>query len=133
MIVVAPTLYQRIGGHDGIQRLIRPFYMDVRQHAVLGPIFNARIRDWPAHLEKIGEFWARQTGGPSQYSGGFVGAHQSLGLQPEHFGLWLALWDFNSRRQLPLTEADEMSKLAHRIGEQLQRIVGGLGGLQLEK
>ncbi|MSU34615.1 MAG: hypothetical protein EXS36_05805 [Pedosphaera sp.] len=75
MTVVSPTLYRRIGGRDGIQRLIRPFYMDVRQHEILRPIFNARIQNWPAHLEKIREFWIRQTGGPSQYRGGFAGVH----------------------------------------------------------
>src|SRR5436190_11882384 len=114
-----PSLYERIGGHDGILKLIRPFYADVRQHAVLGPIFNAHIHDWPAHLEKITEFWARQMGGPSQYPGGFAGAHMRInagqgtdrtagprlqdtssccsdlqhGTSPitsEHFQLWLA-------------------------------------------
>ena len=54
-----PTLYDRLGGHDSILRLIKTFYIDVRQHAVLGPIFNARIQDWPAHLAHLTEFWAR--------------------------------------------------------------------------
>lgn len=101
----APTLYDRLGGHDGIMRLIRPFYADIRQHAVLGPIFNARIHDWPAHLSKIAEFWARQTGGPSRYGGGFGAAHLTLGIGPEHFEHWLKLWAFNSQRQLPPPEA----------------------------
>ena len=53
-----PPLYERLGGHAGIRKLIEPFYIDVRQHAVLGPIFNAHIQDWPAHLDKIAGFWS---------------------------------------------------------------------------
>ena len=126
------SLYERIGGHEGIARLLRPFYADVRQHRVLGPIFNARIADWPAHLEKIGEFWARQTGGPSGYGGGFGGAHLSLGIRAADLEHWLELWDFNCRRQLPVQEAVEMSELAHRVGAQLLRIVGGRSGLKID-
>ena len=125
------TLYERLGGHEGILRLLRPFYIDVRQHAVLGPIFNAHIEDWPAHLDKIAEFWARQTGGPSRYGGGFAGAHLSLGIGAEHFEHWLGLWDFNCRRNLATAEAQEMSVLAHEFGRRLKFIVAGRGGLQI--
>ncbi len=123
----APTLYERLGGHDGILRLIRPFYADLRQHAVLGPIFNARIHDWPSHLAKITEFWARQTGGPSRYGGGFGAAHLSLGIGPEHFEHWLKLWSFNSQRQLPPAEAEAMMALAHTFAERLRTLVANRG------
>ena len=118
------TLYERLGGHTGIAELLRTFYADVRQHTVLGPIFNARIHDWPAHLAKIGEFWALQTGGPSRYSGGFGAAHLRIGIEPQHFELWLGLWDFNCQRQLPPAEAEAMSALAHEFGARLRRLVG---------
>ena len=45
-----PLLYERLGGHDGILKLIKPFYADIRQHELLGPIFNSHIQDWPTHL-----------------------------------------------------------------------------------
>jgi hemoglobin len=95
------SLYERLGGHDGISKLIKPFYADVRQHELLGPIFNAQIKDWDAHLAKITDFWALQTGGKARYAGGFARAHMGLGLQPEHFQNWLALWEFNNARSLP--------------------------------
>jgi hemoglobin len=125
------TLYERLGGHDGILRLITPFYADVRQHAVLGPIFNARIQDWPAHLALITEFWARQTGGPSNYPGGFAGTHLPLGLQSSDIEHWLTLWQWNCRRQLHAPEADEMIALASRIGMQLRRILAGRPGFSI--
>ena len=42
------SLYDRLGQHEGILKLIKPFYADVRQHAVIGPIFDSHIQDWPA-------------------------------------------------------------------------------------
>ena len=116
------SLYERIGGHSGILKLITPFYAKVRQHAVLGPIFNERIPDWPRHLEKIAKFWSGMTGGPLLYPGG-MGKHFSLGIGDEHFGMWLGLWDENAKAMLPETEAAEMSQLAHAVGDDLQRMI----------
>ena len=117
------SLYQRLGGHPGLLRLLKSFYADVRQHGVIGPIFAAHIKDWDAHVAKIAEFWARATGGPSIYAGQMPVKHLALGLAPEHFGFWLELWDFNCRRMLAQTEAEEMSKLAHGIGARLRQIL----------
>ena len=113
------SLYERLGGHDGILKLIKSFYVDARQHAVLGPIFNAQIQDWPAHFNKIADFWALQTGGESRYRGGFAGAHMSLGLQVEHFQHWLGLWELNNGRHLAPQEAQEMNARAHELGRRL--------------
>ena len=113
------SLYDRLGGHDGILKLIKTFYVDARQHAVLGPIFNSHIQDWPAHLDKIADFWALQSGGPTRYRGGFAGAHMSLGLESEHFQHWLGLWELNNGRHLAPREAEEMNALAHELGRRL--------------
>ena len=114
-----------------LQHLLRHFYADVRQDVVLGPVFNARIGDWPAHLEKIADFWTRQTGGPSQYAGGLAAAHLPLGLEPVHFTRWLGLWERNCRQHLDTASADWMIARAHEIGAHLQRIVSGAAGLQI--
>lgn len=112
-------LYERLGGHEGILNLIKPFYADVRQHAVLGPIFHARSPDWSAHWEKIADFWALPTGGESPYRGGLAGAHLSLGLEAEHCQHWLGLWELNDARSLPPPAAGEMNELAHRLASRL--------------
>jgi hemoglobin len=117
------SLYERVGAHSGLMRLLHSFYADVRQHSVIGPIFLEKIEDWNAHIKKIAEFWARAMGGPSIYAGQMPLKHLALGLQPEHFKFWLELWDFNCRRHLEPAEAEEMSRLAHGIGERLQRII----------
>ncbi|PAW86629.1 MAG: globin [Pedosphaera sp. Tous-C6FEB] len=125
------SLFDRVGGQAGLQQLLRSFYADVRQHVVLGPIFDAHIHDWPAHLAKIGEFWALQTGGPSTYPGGFGAAHLCLGIEPGHFSHWLRLWEINCQRSLPPQEATEMIALAHELAVRLRRVVAGRSGIAL--
>lgn len=121
-------LYDRIGGKTGLLRLLRHFYADVRQHRVIGPIFNERINDWPTHIAKIAEFWSRMTGGPSVYTGAMPAKHVELALEKHHFEAWLDLWDYNCRRLLPAAEAREFSALAHQIGDRLHAIVTGKWG-----
>jgi hemoglobin len=118
------TLYERIGGRESVATLLRHFYADVRQHRLIGPIFNAQISDWREHLELIGSFWTRLTGGPSNYSGNVPGKHILLGLSPNHFQTWLQLWEFNCRNYLKTPEAAEMIELAHDIGRRLSRLAG---------
>lgn len=125
------SVFERMGGAPVLKKLLQHFYADVRQDAVLGPVFNAKIQDWPAHLEKIGSFWARQTGAASNYAGGFAAVHLPLGLQAEHFTRWLGLWERNCRQHLDPASADWMIARAHEIGGHLKRIVGGAAGLQI--
>jgi len=122
------SLHERMGGQEGILAFIKPFYADVRQHAALGPIFNKKIEDWPAHMNRIAAFWARQMGGPSEYDGGFAGAHTRLGIPPDLVEKWLELWDFNCARSLDEPEKTEVSALAHQLGSNLQRILSGRPG-----
>jgi hemoglobin len=126
-------LYEQLGRHEAILRLIKPFYADLRQNARLGPIFNAHIQDWPIHLEKIADFWARQTGGPSRYRGGFGSAHAALGIGAEHFQHWLGLWEFNNARQLDPPEAARMNALAHQLAERLFAITQGADSRRIDR
>ncbi len=129
--VAQSTLYARLGGQAGLAAFLKSFYADVLQHQVIGPIFETRIQDWGSHLMKIGEFWALQTGGPSQYAGGFGRVHIPLGLTSEHFEHWLGLWELNCRRQLAAREAAEMILLAHEFGRRLRALTAGRSGLSV--
>jgi hemoglobin len=137
-------LYHRIGGHEGISRLLRHFYADVRQDPMIGPIFNARIKDWNHHLKIIASFWETLIGGPSTYAGPMPMKHLPLGLRKEDFERWLFLWQANCRAQLPSDVAKEMSDLADHIAHRLRMILGistfqptifkgGLGGPPITK
>jgi hemoglobin len=116
------TLYERLGGHEGLHRLVKWFYAKVRYEPLLEPIFTALVPVWSTHLETITEFWARATGGPSEWARG-MGRHFFMQLGPEHFAAWLRVWDENCRELLPEAEANEMIALAHNIGDDLERML----------
>jgi len=120
----SPTLYERIGGRDGLMLLLRRFYADVRQHDEIGPIFAEHIEDWPAHLEKIAGFWSGLTGGPALYGGGMAARHMPLRLEEKHFQAWLGLWHRHCRAHLPAAEAEEMITIAEMIGQRLRAMTG---------
>jgi len=117
-------LYQRIGGSEGLSRLLRHFYADVRQDPLIGPIFNAQIKDWKQHLEVIASFWETVIGGPSTYARPMPMKHLTLRLREEDFERWLFLWQANCRAQLSGDVAKEMIDLANHIAHRLRMILG---------
>ncbi len=81
-----------------ISLLVTTFYGKVRKDAILGPIFNGIITDWPGHLSLLTDFWETQLFLKRTYFGNPVTAHQEMDdkigntTTSEHFGLWLNLW-----------------------------------------
>src|SRR2546423_7093498 len=56
---ITAEIMERTGIDEAmIERLVHGFYAKVRADAVLGPIFEARIRDWEPHLPRMGGFWS---------------------------------------------------------------------------
>ncbi|WOO40137.1 group III truncated hemoglobin [Rubellicoccus peritrichatus] len=117
------SLYDRIGQRSGLIKLLNHFYADVRQHKVIGPIFESKVDNWPPHIEKIADFWSGLTGGPRNYSGGMPWKHMSLGIGPEHFEAWLGLWQRNCINQLDEPEASELVQIALQIAVRLKTIL----------
>lgn len=124
---LSPSLFTRIGGRPKLLELLKYFYADVRQHAEIGPIFAAHIRDWPAHIQKIADFWCGVTGGPSSYPGGMPMKHFPLGLEERHFAAWLGLWERQCRARLTSPEADDMIDVAQTIGRRLRTMIAHQG------
>lgn len=123
MTAPAASLFDRIGGRPKLLELLRYFYADVRQHAEISPIFAAHITDWPAHLEKIADFWSGVTGGPARYSGGMPMKHFPLGLEEKHFQAWLGLWHRHCTARLAPAEAGELIAAAETIGQRLRLMI----------
>jgi hemoglobin len=117
------SLYDRIGGRPVLLKLLRYFYADVRQHHEIAPIFAVHIEDWPAHLEKIADFWSGITGGPRLYSGAMPWKHVPLQLKETHFAAWLGLWARHCRAHLAPPEADDLIAAAETIGQRLRQIL----------
>jgi len=120
----APSLFERLGGKPVLLRLLHHFYADVRQHRLIGPVFEAQVENWPEHIEKIATFWSQVTGGPAVYDGGMPARHIPLGLKEEHFQAWLGLWEVNCLVWLDTESANELIVLAQQIGLRLRQFCG---------
>lgn len=75
----------------GIAALLRDFYARARQDDLLGPVF-ARVGDWEEHIGRVTDFWSSVALMTGRYHGQPMRAHFGLGLTPEHFQRWLALF-----------------------------------------
>ncbi len=105
---------------EEITALVHQFYARIREHENLGPIFNAHIDDWPAHLDKLCDFWSsilRRTG---RFSGAPMPKHVALpGLNAELFQQWLALWRTTAAEQANAQMAQQAVAAAERIAQSL--------------
>lgn len=82
-------------GIDGpmIGQVVRTFYDLVRRDPMLGPIFNPRIEDWPAHEAKISRFWSSVLLMSGEYHGNPMRVHLDIpDLTHAHFDRWLSLF-----------------------------------------
>lgn len=76
-----------------VARVIASFYGKIREDELLGPIFTAKIADWPKHLEQMNRFWRSILFSSGEYSGNPMVKHQQLPpLDEGHFSHWLTLF-----------------------------------------
>ncbi|WP_332684171.1 group III truncated hemoglobin [Bosea sp. (in: a-proteobacteria)] len=89
---MTPALPQEVS-EPLVAQIVYAFYDRVRQDGLLGPIFEARIGNWDAHLATMVDFWSSLTLMSGRYGGKPHIAHLGLGLSPVHFEHWLALFE----------------------------------------
>ena len=116
-----------------IEALVRAFYRKVRQDALLGPIFEARIRDWEPHLQRMCAFWSSVALMSGVYHGSPMGVHMRLPVDATHFDRWLALFEDTARDICPPVAANHFIERAQRIGESLELGIAGSRGILLRK
>ena len=106
----------------GLQRLVDRFYGKVREDAVLGPVFNSAVGDWPEHLEKLGAFWSSVMLTSGRYKGNPMVAHTRhvSQLRPKMFDRWLELWRETAQEELDEAGATAVVEKAERIAESLK-------------
>lgn len=102
--------------------LVDRFYAKVRDDAVLGPIFNGAIADWPEHLEKLTAFWSSVMLTSGRYKGNPMAAHlkHREAIRPQMFDRWLELWRETAAQTLGEHGAANVTAKAERIAESLQ-------------
>jgi hemoglobin len=116
-----------------IERLIRAFYVRVRQDAILAPVFESRIADWEPHLERMFAFWSSLTLMTGRYHGQPMAKHLALPVDAIHFDRWLALFDQTARELCPPAAAERFVERAHRVAESLELGVAGANGILMQK
>ena len=116
-----------------IERLVRAFYDKVRADAVLGPIFEARIRDWEPHLAQMIAFWSSVALMTGRYHGTPMVKHNRLPVDAGHFDRWLALFEETAREICPPQATEHFMDRARRIASSLEMGVAGTHGVMLAK
>jgi hemoglobin len=106
---------------DALAALVEAFYARVRADALLGPIFNGAIGDWPEHLDKLQAFWSSVMLTTGRYKGKPLPAHvrHADAITPETFARWLSLWRQTTGELLAPAPAAAMQDKAERIAESL--------------
>ncbi|MGH6890548.1 MAG: group III truncated hemoglobin [Rhizomicrobium sp.] len=116
-----------------IERLVRDFYVRVRNDTVLGPIFAARIENWEPHLQKMFAFWSSVALMSGRYHGQPMARHLPLPIDARHFDRWLALFAETARDVCPPAAAEHFIHLSHRVGESLELGIANSNGILLRK
>ena len=84
MTTIKVTLYDRVGGEEGIARLVNSFYAKVLDDKDLVGFFSNTPIDQLKKMQK--EFFTLALGGPIEYSGlSLSHAHQGRGIRAVHF------------------------------------------------
>lgn len=106
-------------GEQDLARLVTRFYATVRADALIGPVFNDAIDDWPEHLEKLSAFWSSLMLTSGRYKGAPMAAHlkHRARITPAMFERWLALWREATDAEMPRGVAKSMQAKAERIAQ----------------
>lgn len=99
--------------------LVDRFYARVRADDLLGPVFEAAVHDWPAHLATLTDFWSSVMLTTGRYHGRPMQAHMRHDIRPPMFDRWLALWRETSHDLFEPAPAEQLVAKAERIGQSL--------------
>ncbi len=117
-------------GRDDVDRLVRAFYREVAQDELLGPIFAGMEVDWPAHIDKLTDFWSWQLFGERGYEGNPLLAHAPVDARfpfaTEHYVRWLDLFVLTVDALFAGSVADAATFRAAKMAHALQRLLQGI-------
>ena len=72
--------------------LVIQFYEKIISDELLGPIFNAAIKNRPEYLGHLTVFWKTQLFFVAKFKGNPFKKHVEVDAQMNHFGVWLNYW-----------------------------------------
>jgi len=113
-----------------IEKLVYTFYDQIRQDELLGPVFEAEIKDWDVHLPKMVAFWSTIILKTSSYNGRPVPAHAKIeGLTSTHFDRWLTGFEKTAREMFTDEPAALFISHAHQIADNLKTAIDRQHGI----
>lgn len=132
------TAVQRLRDETGIDEamidaLVEGFYARVRDDALIGAIFAARITDWAPHLAQMKLFWSSVALSTGVYQGRPMPKHLPLPIDARHFDRWLELFGETARTLCPPVAANHFIERARRIAESLELGIATANGVILAK
>lgn len=116
-----------------IDRVVRAFYDRVRRDPLIGPVFDARIKDWEPHLRQMCAFWSSVALMTGRYHGQPMQKHMPLPVDGRHFDRWLALFEETVGDLCSPKAADHFIERARRIAESLELGIATTQGVMLRK
>jgi hemoglobin len=107
---------------SSIVRLVDTFYARVRDDAVLGPVFEAKLAGhWHEHMPRMYAFWTKVLLDTGEFQGNVFGKHMALsGIEREHFVHWLTLFKLTAIEVFGAGDATPAIQVAERIAASLQ-------------
>jgi hemoglobin len=107
---------------SSIVQLVDTFYARVRDDAVLGPVFDAKLAGrWHEHMPRMVAFWTKVLLGTGEFQGNVFGKHMALsGIETEHFVRWLTLFRLTAVDVFGIDGAKDALEVAQRIASSLQ-------------
>lgn len=115
------SLFQRVGGEQGVKNLVRSFYDRVLKEPELAPFFEDASIDRLFAMQY--EFFAAALGGPVHYSGLSISkAHFGRGIEREHFSRFVNHL-IDTLQAWQLTEA-EINSIISRVNTYADEVTG---------
>jgi hemoglobin len=101
---------------DLVRDVVAEFYRRARRDGRLGPVFEAQVREWDAHLARMNDFWSAALLRTGRYSGRPVETHRRIGgLSARHFDRWIELFEETVRDLCPPPQAEAFLVRARRM------------------
>jgi hemoglobin len=108
-----------------IRDVVVEFYRRARRDGRLGPVFEAHVHEWDAHLGRMTDFWSAALLRTGRYSGRPVEQHRLIaGLTAALFDRWIALFEETVRDLCPPGQAEAFLVRARRMRDGMTMVLG---------
>ena len=102
-----------------IKNFVDRFYTKVKEDDLLSPVFASKIaaEAWPAHLERIYDFWNAILFAETGFNGNPMQKHMTLPIEEKHFDQWLELFRTTINELYQGPKAEEAKWRARSIAQ----------------